>query len=262
MKRAIRLINECARPYVFGMIHVPALPGTPMNRLSMPEILSIVRKETQIYAAANVDGLIVENMHDIPYVKSPVGPEITSSMTMACQMVTNTLGKQRDAMVLGVQILAAANKEAVAVAHCTGRSFSPRWMDGCAGDLLRYRRSIGADSVAVVTDVKKKHSSHAVTSDLSIGDVAQGAEFFLADGVVVTGRCTGQAADFNDLEEVRKSCSLPVFVGSGVSISNVHQFSAADALIVGSEFKKGGKWKNELEAERVKLFMNRINTLV
>lgn len=245
-----------------------------MNKLSMPEILSIVRKETQIYAAANVDGLIVENMHDIPYVKSPVGPEITSSMTMACQMVTNALGKQRDAMVLGVQILAAANKEAVAVAHCTGFdlvraecfAFShvadEGWMDGCAGELLRYRRSIGADSVAVVTDVKKKHSSHAVTSDLSIGDVAEGAEFFLADGVVVTGRCTGQAADINDLEEVRKSCSLPVFVGSGVSISNVHQFSAADALIVGSEFKKGGKWKNELEAERVKLFMNRINTLV
>lgn len=30
-------------------------------------------------------------------------------------------------------------------------------MDACAGDLLRYRKMIGADHVAVFTDLKKKH---------------------------------------------------------------------------------------------------------
>ncbi|PIO74940.1 BtpA family protein [Teladorsagia circumcincta] len=126
-------------------------------------------------------------------------------------------------------------------------------MDGCAGELLRYRRLIGADSIAVVTDVKKKHSSHAVTSDLSIADVAEAAQFFLADGVIVTGRCTGEAADTADFDAVRTHCSLPIFVGSGVTASNVHQFRSADALIVGSEFKKDGKWMNELDAERLAL---------
>ncbi|KAK6033467.1 BtpA family protein [Ostertagia ostertagi] len=151
-------------------------------------------------------------MHDIPYVKPPIGPEIVSSMTMACQTVSESLGSQREEMLLGVQILAGGNKEALAVAHCTGFDLiraecfvfshvaDEGWMDGCAGELLRYRRAIGADSIAVVTDVKKKHSSHAVTSDLSIADVAEAAQFFLADGVIVTGRCTGQAADTADLE--------------------------------------------------------------
>ncbi|XGW34994.1 hypothetical protein V3C99_018773 [Haemonchus contortus] len=273
MRRAVRIIKEYARPYVFGMIHVPALPGTPMNRLALPEILEIVKKEARIYASAKVDGIIVENMHDIPYVKPPIGPEIVSSMTLACQAVSQTIGQQRDQMLLGVQILAGANKEALAVAHCSGFDLiraecfvfshvaDEGWMDGCAGELLRYRRSIGADSVAVVTDVKKKHSSHAVTSDLSIGEVAEGAEFFLADGVVVTGRCTGEAADTADFEAVRSHCSLPIFIGSGVTSSNVHQFRNADALIVGSDFKKDGKWMNELDIDRVKHFMNRINTL-
>ncbi|KAK6040740.1 membrane complex biogenesis protein, BtpA family [Cooperia oncophora] len=273
MNRAIRVIKDYARPYVFGMIHVPALPGTPMNKLSLPEILEVVKKEALIYASAQVDGIIVENMHDIPYVKPPIGPEIVSSMTLACQAVSVALSQQRERMLLGVQILAAGNKEALAVAHCAGFDLiraecfvfshvaDEGWMDGCAGELLRYRRSIGADSVAIVTDVKKKHSSHAVTSDLSVGDVAEAAEFFLADGVVVTGRCTGEAADVSDFEAVRKHCSLPIFIGSGVTASNVHQFRSADALIVGSDFKKDGKWMNELDADRVKHFMNRINSL-
>ncbi|VDK65091.1 unnamed protein product, partial [Cylicostephanus goldi] len=212
MKKAVSVIKGLARPFVFGMIHVPALPGTYMNRLSMPEILQVVRKEAQIYADADIDGIIVENMHDIPYVKPPLGPEIVSSMTLACQTVVDTLGPKREKMLLGVQILAGANKEALAVAHCCGFDLiraecyvfshvaDEGWMDGCAGELLRYSHAIGADSVAVITDIKKKHSSHAVTEDLSIAEVAEAAKFFLADGVIVTGRCTGATADPSDVE--------------------------------------------------------------
>ena len=31
------------------------------------------------------------------------------------------------------------------------------WMDACAGELLRYRKAIGAEDILVFTDVKKKH---------------------------------------------------------------------------------------------------------
>ncbi|KHJ81339.1 hypothetical protein OESDEN_18975 [Oesophagostomum dentatum] len=117
-----------------------------------------------------LDGIIVENMHDIPYVKPPLGPEIVSGMTLACKTVTETLGEKREKMLLGVQILAGANKEALAVAHTNGFDLiraecfvfshvaDEGWMDGCAGELLRYSHAIGAESVAVVTDVMKKHS--------------------------------------------------------------------------------------------------------
>ena len=62
-----------------------------------------------------------------------------------------------------------ANKEALAVAMATGGSFiraegfifshvaDEGWMDACASELLRYRRSIGAEDVAILTDIKKKH---------------------------------------------------------------------------------------------------------
>ena len=31
------------------------------------------------------------------------------------------------------------------------------WIDACSGELMRYRRSIGANNVLVFTDIKKKH---------------------------------------------------------------------------------------------------------
>ena len=37
------------------------------------------------------DGVIVENMHDVPYVKAPIGPEIISSMTRICSEVKQVL---------------------------------------------------------------------------------------------------------------------------------------------------------------------------
>ena len=91
----------------------------------------------------------MENMHDIPYVrKEQIGPEVcvsqlvecllvgkisallygerllqvVSTMTMACDVVVRELGSQRDEMVLGVQVLAGANREAMAIANATGKT--------------------------------------------------------------------------------------------------------------------------------------------
>ena len=36
-------------------------------------------------------------------------------------------------------------------------------MNACAGDLLRYRKQIGADDVLVFTDIKKKHRFVLIT---------------------------------------------------------------------------------------------------
>ena len=62
-----------------------------------------------------------------------------------------------------------------------------------AGPLLRYRREIGAEHIRIFADVKKKHSSHAITADVDIARAAQAAAFFGADAVIVTGPATGEA---------------------------------------------------------------------
>lgn len=56
-------------------------------------------------------------MHDVPYLHSEkVGPEIVAAMTRISSQVRDLL----PSMPLGVQILAAANKQALAVALAAG----------------------------------------------------------------------------------------------------------------------------------------------
>ena len=69
------------------MIHLKALPGTPLNKgQKISKIIDAALKEVEMLEKHGYDGLIVENMHDIPYVKNP-GPEILTSMTSASMIL-------------------------------------------------------------------------------------------------------------------------------------------------------------------------------
>ena len=193
-------------------------------------------------------------MHDRPYLKGAVGPEIVAAMTAVGRAVREAVD-----LPLGVQVLAGANREALAVALACDAVFvrvegfvfahvaDEGWIDASAGELLRYRRAIGAEHVAVFADLKKKHSAHAVTADVSLAETAKAAEFFLADGVIVTGTSTGEPASPQDVAEVRNATSRPVLVGSGLTPQNLAQLASAHAYLVGSSVKQGGLWSNGLE---------------
>ena len=90
-----------------------------------------------------------------------------------------------------------------------------------------------------------------MTADISLTETAQAAEFFHSDGVIVTGSKTGQAADEEDLKTVKESVTIPVLRGSGVTAENVNDYVTADAIVVGSYFKRGGVWRNEISEAKV-----------
>jgi membrane complex biogenesis BtpA family protein len=122
-----------------------------------------------------------------------------------------------------------------------------------AGELLRYRRAIGAQDVRVLADIKKKHASHVLTADVDIAETAEAAAFFGADGVIVTGTATGQPVDIGELEFVRSATRLPVLVGSGVTPESVPELlEYADGVIVGSWYKRGGVWSNGPDGARAR----------
>src|SRR5205085_7792479 len=124
-------------------------------------------------------------------------------------------------------------------------------IESSAGALLRYRRAIGAENVRIFADIKKKHSAHAITADVDIVETAKAAEFFQADGVIVSGVSTGQPADAAEVRAVSGAVSIPTLIGSGITPENISSYAAADALIIGSSVKAGGVWSNELDEARV-----------
>lgn len=246
---------------LIGMVHVQALPGTPRSTHSLNEIIVQAVDEAQLLADAGFDAMILENMHDLPYLRRDLGPEVVASMTAVGRAVRDAVD-----IPLGVQILAGANFASLAVAHAIGGTFiraegfifaavadEGLIADADAGPLLRYRKQIGAESVQILADIKKKHCSHALTADLDIGECVRAAEFFSADGVIVTGIATGQAIRIDDLGCARVATKLPLLVGSGVTPDSVSDlFAYADALIVGSWYKRDGYWANPPDEKRAR----------
>lgn len=245
---------------LIGMVHVQALPGTPRSRLGVEAIAARAVEEAALLIRSGFDALIIENMHDSPYVAGTQGPEIVAAMTRVGMAVRNAA----KAIPLGVQLLACGNKEALAVALAVGAEFvrvenfvfahvadEGLLPTAEAGPLLRYRRAIGAEHIKVFADVKKKHASHVITADVDIGEAAEAAEFFGADGIIVTGTATGRPVDAEELAMARAATRLPVLVGSGVTPDNARDLLLhADGLIAGSWYKRAGVWSNSPDAAR------------
>ncbi|HMN96743.1 MAG TPA: BtpA/SgcQ family protein [Phycisphaerales bacterium] len=247
-----------------GMVHVGALPGTPRAREPVAAIARRAAQEAATIVDAGFDAVIVENMHDVPYLARDVGPEIVAAMTAVAVAV-----RERVAAPIGVQVLAGANRAALAVALAAGCEFvraegfvfagvadEGLLAEADAGPLLRYRRAIGAEAVAVVADILKKHTSHAIIGDLDIAGVARAAAFFGVDGVVVTGDATGSAVAVEDLAATRAAVELPLLVGSGATPESLAAlFAHADGVIVGSAIKRSGRWEDAVDAERCAAFV-------
>ena len=246
------------RPALVGMVHVRALPGTARYAGNFKAVVDKAVEEATVLLEGGVDGLILENMHDTPYLKGSVGPEITAAMAVVADRIRALTERP-----VGLQILAAANREALAVALTSRLDFvrvegfvfghvaDEGYIDGQAGELLRYRKMIGAESVQIWADLKKKHSSHALTADVGLGETAQAAEFCGADAVIVTGSSTGKATLVTDLEEVTGNTGLPVWIGSGVTPENAGQYRNAAGFIVGSYLKEAGKWDHPVSRGRI-----------
>lgn len=249
---------------VIAMIHVGALPGTPRAAAAPAELIAAAVREARLCAEHGVDALLIENMHDLPYLRGTVGPEIVAMMAAVTAAVRNAVS-----LPLGVQVLAAANHEALAVALAGGADFiraenfcfahvadEGLMPEAAAGPLLRYRRWIGAEHVQVMADVRKKHASHAITADVSLVEAAHAAEWMGADGIIITGTATGRAADPAEVCAAAEATRLPVLVGSGVTAENLPVFwPHAAGFIVGSSLKHGGAWSAGIDERRLGAFM-------
>lgn len=251
---------------IVAMIHLPALPGSPRSSMTAREIASHAAAEARTLASAGFDAILIENMHDAPYLMRDIGPETVAAFTRAACEIRAAVS-----VPLGVQILAGANRAALSVAlaaecafiRAEGFVFAGVADEGLlaeadAGPLLRYRRALGpvADKIAVFADIKKKHTANAITADTTLAEHAHAAEFFGADGVIVTGTATGVATPVADLAAARKACGMPVLAGSGVTAASVREvLSVAHAAIVGSDIKAGGAWWNPLDHARIDAFV-------
>ena len=249
--------------FLAAMVAVLPLPGSPLYDGDDQRVMDQALADMEVYQRAGVDSVIFENDHDLPYIQPPLDKAGIALMT---KIVRAARGRFEGP--IGIQMLEAANLtsleiaaeadldyirvEALVFAHVGGSGV----INGSAGKILRRRKDLGAEQVKVFADVKKKHGSHSLTIDLDIRDEIMQAEFFLADGVIVTSQFTGVNPDKNDLIKAKSATQLPVLIGSGMTDENIREYlPLADGFIVGSYFRRGGKFLEKLEPERLDQFM-------
>ena len=248
---------------VIGVIHLLPLPGAPAYAGNVRDIKDRALKQAGIYQQEGLDGVIVENFGDAPFFKNGVPPETTACLTAVLSEIANEVD-----IPYGVNVLRNDALSALGIACATGASFirvnvhshavitDQGMIEGDAARTLRKRRELGAD-IQIWADVWVKHA--APLADIGLEDeVRDVQERGMADAVIVTGGYTGAGADLSQLEHVKSVARRPVYIGSGMAAENLSEYyGLADGFIVGSAFKMDGEACNDVDAEKVKNFMER-----
>ena len=246
------------RKILIGVVHLKPLPGSPRWKGNLEGLLDFAVADARAYEHGGADAVFIENFGDVPFTKASVSAETIAAMTAAGCAI-------RTAVKLPIGFNVLRNDARAALALCTvcGGDFirvnvhsgamltDQGLIEGDAYNTLRYREQLRSRA-QIFADV---HVKHAVPlGNQSLEDSARDtAERGLADALIVSGVGTGQAADMDDVERVRRACpKTKLLLGSGVTVANVKDYlHFADGVIVGSSLKRDGKLANPVDAKRV-----------
>ncbi len=247
---------------IIGVVHLQPLPTSPLWGGDLQAIISRAEREATAFASGGVDGIIVENFFDAPFVKDQVDPAVVSAMTLLVQKIMNLVS-----LPIGINVLRNDGQSAMAIASCVEAQFirvnvltgvmatDQGLIEGIAHQLLRYRRELGSD-IKILADVLVKHARPLGSPNLTTA-VQETIERGLADGVILSGWATGSPPSLEDLELASAAAvGTPVFIGSGANWENISTLmQAADGVIVSSSLKRHGKIDQPIDPIRVSQFV-------
>ena len=255
---------------IIGMVHLLPLPGAPgYTGYGIDSIIDHARHDAEALLAGGVNGLMVENMWDLPYY---VGADV-QVQAMTCQAVAARTIVEMANVPVGINVVHNGGLVALAIAVAAGASFmrvciltgSRLWdtgeLDhGCAADLLRRRKELNAEHIKLFADVDKKHSLPFPGLDLETH--IEWTEFYRADALIVSGRMTGDAPSLDKVRRAKAAAKRPILMGSGTTAENIAAFMQyADGAIVGSSLKIDGVMENPVDPARVQRYMEAVKAV-
>ena len=255
---------------IIGMVHLLPLPGAPgYDFYGLEAVIEHALRDAEALTSGGVDGLIVENMWDLPYyVGTDVPPEEMTAQAVAARAIVEAVE-----VPVGINVIHNGGRVTLAIAVAAGADFirvclltGARVWDtgeldrGCAAELFRWRKNLGAEHIKIFADVDKKHSVPFPGIDLATH--IEWTEFYLADALIVSGKMTGAAPELEKVKRARELATRPVLMGSGTTADNIAQFlQYADGAIVGTDLKVDGVAENPVDMERVKRYMDAVRAV-
>ncbi len=254
---------------IIGMVHLPALPGTPLynEAAGMTGIRDWVKRDLDALQSGGIDAVMFCNENDRPYT---LNADFASVAAMADVVASF---RNELSVPFGVNVLWDPNAT-LAVAAATGAAFCREIFTGAfagdfglwvrsAGDAWRYRRQIGAQDVKMIFNINAEFA--APIAPRPIVDVAKSVVFSSTpDAICVSGPITSQPADASALAEVTGAIAgsgVPVLVNTGFKTANAAELlQFADGAIVGSSCKFDGITWNQVDKSRVEALMAEVRS--
>lgn len=237
------------------------LPDSPKFSGNIDAIIGLAEWEANSLNKAGIDGLIIENYNDEPFTLNE-----PSSEQLALMASITTIVRRQITIPIGVNVHFNAWRAEIALAYACQAQFvrievfidtvvtTAGIVQPCSAEVTRYRKEIGASSVALWVDLHPKFSRNLISTSLS--ESARMAKDSMADAVIVTGQATGITTPLKDVQTVKEVIDLPVLVGSGATVKNIQSIlETAAGVIVGSAFKEDGNVYNKVSPAAVASFL-------
>jgi uncharacterized protein len=234
----------------------------------MDEVIERALGDLQTLQEGGVDGVCIENDYDRPH-RFTVGPEVVATFTRVALEIT----KQAKVPV-GIQVLLNDWRASLAIAKVAGAEFvrldifvdkvriAAGVIEPQPDAVIAFRKRIGAEHIALFTDIHVKHSE-LLEAHKTLSVSAKQAISHGSDALVVSGKVTGDAPALDDLREVRTEVGdFPIVIGSGATPQNVADlFAYADGAIVGTSLKNSMASHERIIPERVEQLMNAVQKI-
>jgi membrane complex biogenesis BtpA family protein len=274
MKKFIKIFGT-KKPIVIGMVHCAPMPGYkdfPGAKIVENKFLH----DFKALIAGGIDAVMIENNYDIPHYES--AKKSTLPLLIKICLKARKLTKKP----LGLCVLWNDYKNALLIAKKAKFNFvrNPVFVDKVkteygiflprADEAIKFRKKISAENILIFADVKVKHAKHL--SKKSLAESVSEAIKKGANGIIITGKWTGDPPKNSDVNEAKKNADeIPVILGSGITPKNFRKYNA-DAFIVGSYFKGNDikrerheqniyHWAEKIKKEKVKKFIKSIKAL-
>jgi uncharacterized protein len=249
---------------LIGVVHLLALPGSAaFDRASgMARIIDAARADVHACQDAGVDAMLFCNEGDLPY-RIGVGQETVAAAAAVIGRLASEIS-----IPYGVDLYWDAGAS-IALARAVDACFVRQVFVGVyesdmgqlrayPGPALAYRHSIGADDIAVFTNLTPEFASPL--GSRSVAARAEGAQFFGITAALISGPRAGKPFLFANLEEAKQAVPMmPVLANTGVRHDTVERIlETADGVIVGTSLKVDGRTENRIDLDRARRMVTNV----
>ncbi|MEG0832413.1 MAG: BtpA/SgcQ family protein [Oscillospiraceae bacterium] len=253
---------------IIAMCHLQAMPGDPYydKKRGMSWVVEKAAEDIAALTEGGVDAIMFSNEYSLPYL-TKVRTETVAAMARVIGELkpiikipygVNCLWDPIASLDLAVATDARFIREIFTGVYASDFGL---WDTDC-GNVVRHQHEIGAENVKLLFNIVPEAAKYL--ADRPIESIAKTTVFNCRpDALCVSGATAGAATDPEILRRAKSAVGdTVVLANTGCREDTIEMLlGIADGAVVGTTFKYDGKFENQVDMARVKVFMDKVKAV-